>query len=261
MSSSLRAMAFGTVSVSTTIVAVALLFPYFVQSPIALAMPGAVLALCVFIAVFEGPTRRRIRAFVEGEASVRVASWEYSAAAWPDVVRAAPGPTWSVTLLVTVLTTACVALVAGLGTQDEESALLLAAAWAVAWGSGMQACFSYRDAALLRHPQRRLLMTRSIVLLGDRIYILNPEPALPNVGTNTFLHECVALPRFSTDADTRFAGNITWVTSHVSRNSRRKIVHRFPVPAEHEHDVARVVAAYAAIAAPNRSDPAAALPS
>lgn len=259
MSPSLRAMAFGTVAVCATVIAVAFLLPYFVQSPIALAMPGAVLALCVFVVALEGPTRKRIRAFVEGEASARVASWEYSEDAWPDVVRAAPGPTWGLILGLTALTTACVALVAGLGTQDAR-ALLLAAAWAVAFGAGMLAGFSYRDAALLRHPRRRLLMTRSIAMLGDRIYLLNPEPALPEVGANTFLVECMALPRFSTDQDTRFAGSITWICAQLTRNSRRRMVHRFPVPSEHEQDVPRVVAAYTAIAAPNRANPALALP-
>lgn len=253
-------MAYGTVAIGTALGAVAFLYPYLAQAPITLAMPGAVLAVCVFVVALEGPTRKRIRALLESDPSLQVASWEYSAEAWPDVVRAAPGPGWSLTLMVTALTTVCVALVAGLGTQDER-ALLLAAAWAVAWGAGMQAVFSHRDAALVRHPRRRLHMTRSMVMLGDRIYILNPEPALSGVVANTFLVECAALPRFSADPDTRFAGTITWTSAQLSRNSRRRLVHRFLVPAEHAQDVARVVAAYTEIAAPNRADPALALPS
>ena len=124
-------MAYGTVAIGTALGAVAFLYPYLAQAPITLAMPGAVLAVCVFVVALEGPTRKRIRALLESDPSLQVASWEYSAEAWPDVVRAAPGPGWSLTLMVTALTTVCVALVAGLGTQDER-ALLLAAAWAVA---------------------------------------------------------------------------------------------------------------------------------
>jgi hypothetical protein len=185
--------------------------------------------------LFEVPTRRRTRALVESDAALQVAAWEYSAAAWPEVVRSAPSPGWRVTLVSALLTTLAVTLVAGVSTNDLRG-LWLGAAWAVVWSSALQAWFSHRDAALANHPKRTLRMTRSIVMLGDQLFILNPEPALPELGAGVFLHHCVASPRAAGDS-THFAGSLTWTCLLLSRNSHRRVAYRFPIPNEHAHDV------------------------
>ncbi|MBK6807703.1 MAG: hypothetical protein IPG81_02165 [Sandaracinaceae bacterium] len=162
-------------------------------------------------------------------------------------------------LSITVLTTFVVTMVAGVTTEDVR-ALFLGAAWAVVCAAAIQAWFSHRDAALANHPTRSLRMTRSIVMLGDQLFILNPEPALPELGRGTHLHHCVASPRAPGDSSPHFAGTLTWTSLAWSRNGRLRVERRFPIPREHAHDVDRVVAAYTAIGAPNRADPSLRLP-
>lgn len=254
-----RTLAYAALALGTALAAAWGLLPYFMEAPHVLLVPALAVALCTFVALLEVPTRRRTRALLERETALQVATWEYSVAAWPEAVRSAPSPGWGVNLGTTVLTTLCVTLVACVSTNDLRG-LWLGAAWAVVWSSAMQAWFSHRDAALANHPARTLCMTRSILMLGDQLFILNPEPALPELGAGTHLHHCVASPRAAGDTNPHFAGTLTWTCLAWSRNSRRRVEYRFPIPSERAHDVDRVVAAYTAIGAPNRADPTLQLP-
>ncbi|MBK6575717.1 MAG: hypothetical protein IPG17_05905 [Sandaracinaceae bacterium] len=259
MTSSPRTLAYAAVALGTASAAAWWLLPYFMEAPQVLIAPAVVVAFCIFVVLLEVPTRRRTRALLESDAALQVATWEYSAAAWPEVVRTAPSPGWGVNLSITVLTTFVVTMVAGVTTEDVR-ALFLGAAWAVVCAAAIQAWFSHRDAALANHPTRSLRMTRSIVMLGDQLFILNPEPALPELGRGTHLHHCVASPRAPGDSSPHFAGTLTWTSLAWSRNGRLRVERRFPIPREHAHDVDRVVAAYTAIGAPNRADPSLRLP-
>lgn len=256
---SLRTLAYAALATCTAAAAVWWLHPYVFGAPQVLIMPAIVVAFCVFVAAVEGPTRKRTRALLESEAALQVATWEYSADAWPHVARTAPSPGWGVNLGITVLTTFIVTMVAGITTEDVR-ALFLGAAWAVVCASAIQAWFSYRDAALASHPNRRLRMTRSIVMLGDQLFIMNPEPMLPALGRGVHLHHCVASPRTAGDTNPLFAGTLTFTSMAFGRNTRRRVEYRFLIPSEHAHEVDRIVSAYAAIGAPNRADPALALP-
>jgi hypothetical protein len=255
-----RTVAYAALALGTALAASLWLLPYFMEAPQVLIAPAVVVAFCIFVALVEGPSRKRTRALLESDAALQVATWEYSAAAWPEVVRIAPAPGWGLTLAITVLTSGFVTLVAGV-TTDDLRALGLGAACAVVCAAAMQAWFSYRAAALASHPHRRLRMTRSILVLGDHIFVLNPEPALRELGANTHLHHCVATPRAAGDSNPHFAGTLTWTCLTVGRNSRWRVEYRFPIPSEHAHDADRVVAAYMAIGASNRADPHLQLPS
>lgn len=252
-------MGYATLAVGAAVAATWWLSPYVMGAPQVLIVPAAVLVFCVFVATLEGPTRKRTRARLESDAALHVATWDYSAAAWPEVVRTAPSPGSGMTLGITVLTTFMVTMVAGVTTEDVR-ALWLGAAWAVVCASALRAWYTHRDTALAHHPTRRLRMTRSIVMLGDQLFILNPEPALPELGSGTSLHHCVASPCAQSDANALFAGTLTFTCVTFGRNGRRREAYRFLVPREHAHDVARVVAAYDAIGATNRADPNLALP-
>ncbi len=257
--SSSRTLGYVTVAVVTAVGATWWLSPYFMGAPQTLAVPVLVLGFCVFVAALEGPTRKRIRARLASDAALHVATWDYSPAAWREVVRAAPSPGRGITVGITALTTFMVTMVAGVTTEDVR-ALWLGGAWAVVCASALRAWYTHRDAALAEHPTRRLRMTRSIVMLGDQLFVLNPEPALPELGSGTSLLHCVASPRDARDESPHFAGALTFTCVTLGRNGRRRLEHRFLIPSEHAHDVDRVVAAYTAIGAPNRADPMLALP-
>jgi hypothetical protein len=103
-------------------------------------------------------------------------------------------------------------------------------------------------------------MTRSIVMLGDQLFILNPEPALPELGQGHPPASLRGQPARAGDSNPHFAGTLTWTSLASSRNGRLRVERRFLIPSEHAHDVDRVVAAYTAIGAPNRADPSLRLP-
>jgi hypothetical protein len=259
MTSSPRTLAYAAVALSSASAAAWWLLPYFMEAPQVLIAPAVVLAFCIFVALLEVPTRRRMRALIQSDAALQIATWEYSSAAWPEVVRRAPSPGWGVNLGVTLLSTFMVTMAAGVLAEDVR-ALWLGAAWAVVCASGIQAWFSHRDAALANHPARTLRMTRSILMLGNQLFILNPEPALPELGATVHFHHCTASPLAAGDGHPHFAGTLTWTSVAFGRNSRIRVERRFPIPREHAHDVDRVVAAYTAIGAPNRADPSLRLP-
>ncbi|MBK6807702.1 MAG: hypothetical protein IPG81_02160 [Sandaracinaceae bacterium] len=94
MTSSPRTLAYAAVALGTASAAAWSLLPYFMEAPQVLIAPAVVVAFCIFVVLLEVPTRRRTRALLESDAALQVATWEYSAAAWPEVVRTAPSPGW-----------------------------------------------------------------------------------------------------------------------------------------------------------------------